>query len=113
MHRTDQLYSLEWFDQYIPEKILGHYFQNVDCAQLNWNHKVEKIKNIVTSWQQRDLTYQGRALLINALMTSTLWYNVTSLPVPSWVVTEVEQIIYGFFWNNKRPCVQRHLCIAC
>ena len=48
-HRTDQPYGFEWFNQYIPEKILGQYFGNVDCTQLNWNHKVEKIKNIVTS----------------------------------------------------------------
>ena len=75
VHRTDRSYGLEWFNQYIPEKILEQYFGNVDCTQLNWNHKVEKIKNIVTSWQHRDLSYKGRALLINALMTSTLWYN--------------------------------------
>ena len=46
-HRTDQPYGFEWFNQYIPEKILGQYFGNVDFTQLNWNHKVEKIKNIV------------------------------------------------------------------
>ena len=31
-HRTDQPYGFEWFNQYIPEKIIGQYLGNVDCT---------------------------------------------------------------------------------
>ena len=37
--------------------------------------------NIIGAWCHRDLILKGRALLINSLLTSTLWYNVTSLAV--------------------------------
>ena len=29
------------------------------------------------SWRHRELSFKERALLINSLLTSTLWYNVT------------------------------------
>ena len=79
--RTDQLYGFEWFNDFIPDKILGQFFGNVDCTQKNWEAKIEKIKNIVAAWRHRELSFKGRALLIT-LLTSTLWYNVTSLSMP-------------------------------
>ena len=34
----------------------------------------------------RELSYKGKALVINGLLTSNLWYNVMSLLVPSWAI---------------------------
>ena len=81
----------------------------MDCSHLNWNSKVQKIDNIIAAWRQRDLSYKGKALIINSLLTSSLWYNVTSLSVPSWVITQMEQAVYNFFWGNKHPLVNRDL----
>ena len=108
-HRTDQLHDFDWYNDYIPEKILGQFFGNVDCAQKNWEAKLQKINRIIGAWRHRDLSLKGRALLINTLLTSTLWYNVTSLPVPPWASAQIEQAIYSFFWNYKRPMVNRDI----
>ena len=107
--RTEQLHDFDWYNDFIPEKILGQYFGNVDCSQINWETKIQKINNVIGVWQHRDLSLKGRALLINSLLTSTLWYNVISLSVPSWACAQIEQAIYGFFWNNKHPLVNRDI----
>ena len=107
--RTDQLFDFAWYNDYIPDKILGQFFGNVDCSLLNWNAKVQKIDNIIAAWRQRDLSYKGKALIINSLLTSSLCYNVTSLAVPPWVITHIEQAVYNVFWSNKHPLVNREL----
>ena len=103
----DQPYGFEWFNDYIPDKVLGQFIGNVDCSRLNWEAKIKKLNNIIDAWCHRDLSFKGRALVINALLTSTLWYNATSLSVPAWASTRIEQIIYRFFWSNKHPLVNR------
>ena len=42
VHRTDQLHGFEWFNDYIPDTILGQYFGNVDCTRMNWEAKIQK-----------------------------------------------------------------------
>ena len=108
-NRTDQLYDFAWYNDYSPDKILGQFLGNVDCSLLNWNAKISKINNIIAAWRQRDLSYKGKALIINSLLTSTLGYNVTSLSVPSWVITQIEQSVYNFFWGDRHPFVNRDI----
>ena len=43
---TDQLFRFDWYNDFIPDKILGQYFGNVDCTQRKWEAKIQKINNI-------------------------------------------------------------------
>ena len=108
-HRSEQLGGFDWFNDFIPDKILGQFIGNVDCVRCNWEAKIQKINNIIGAWRHRDLSYKGRALVINGLLTSTLWYNATSLPVPSWAIAQIEESIYDFFWNYKRHLVNKDI----
>lgn len=107
-HRTEQLGDFDWFD-FIPEKILGQFIGDVDCTRRNWEAKIQKINNIIAAWRHRGLSYKGKVLVINGLLTSTLWYNATSLPVPSWAIAQIDQSIYNFFWNYKRHLVNKDI----
>ena len=100
--RSDQLHGFQWFNDYIPEKILGLFFGNVDCTRINWDVKIQKINHTIAAWRHRDLSYKGKALVVNGLLASTLWYNATSLPMPAWAISQIEQSLYDFFWNYKR-----------
>ena len=40
--------------------------------------------------------------MINGLLASTLWYNATSIPIPTWAILQIEQSLYDFFWSYKR-----------
>ena len=107
--RSDQLFNLTWYNDYIPDKILGFSFGNIDCTRLNLEPRIRTITNTIAAWKHRDLSYKGRALVINGLLTSTLWYVVTSHHIPSWAIMEIEQALYQFFWDNKRPLITRDL----
>ena len=99
--------GFDWFNDYIPEKILGLYFGNIDCMQLNLQPRLSKINNTITAWSNRNLSFKGKTLVINGLLTSVLWYHATALPIPAWAVRDSEQSIYRFFWSNKMPLVKR------
>ena len=64
-------------------RFLASLFGNVDCTRLNWESKIEKINRIIAAWRHRELSYKGKALVINGLLASTLWYNATSIPIPT------------------------------
>ena len=57
----------------------------------------------------RELSYKGKALVINGLLTSNLWYNVMSLLVPSWAIAQIEASIYKFFWNYQHHLVNKDI----
>ena len=95
--RTDQLLSFDWYNTYIPEKILGLFFGNVDCTKLNIERRLQSLRNTIAAWKHRDLSFNGKALVINGFLTSTLWYTATSIHLPPWAITEIEQEIYHFF----------------
>ena len=97
------------FDEFIPAKILGQFIGNEDCTRRNWEAKIQKINNIIAAWRHRNLSYKGKALVINGLLTSTLWHNSTSLPVPSWAIAQIEESIYNFFWSYKRHLVNKDI----
>jgi len=108
-HRTDNLLNFDWYNDFIPDKILGHFFGNIDCNKRNLEPRILKIKTTIDAWQHRDLSYKGKSLVINGLLTSTLWYTATSTHMPSWAISEIENLIYNFFWNNKRPLTTRDI----
>ena len=82
---------------------------NVDCTRSNWKARIQKINNIIPAWRHRDLSYKGKALVINSLLTTTLWYNATSLPVPSWAIAQIEESMYNLFWDYKRHLVNKDI----
>ena len=108
-HRTEQLGDFDWLNDFIPDKILGQFIGNVDCTRRNWEAKIQKINNIIAAWSHRNLSFKGRVLVINGLLTSTVWYNATSLAVPSWAIAQIEESIYNFFWNYKRHWVNKDI----
>ena len=109
MERTDQLHGFQWYNDYIPEKILGLFFGNVDCTRLNREAKIKRINSIITAWRYRDLSFKGKALVIHGLLTSTLFYNATTLAMPAWAISQIEELIYDFFWNYKRHLVNKDI----
>ena len=78
---------------YIPEPILGLYFGNTDCTLRNIQPRITKIQNTINAWANRDLSFKGKALLINGLLTSVLWYRSTAITFPPWAVRDIEHII--------------------
>ena len=82
-------------------KILGIYFSKnkVECENLNWRDKVKNIRQTLNLWRMRCLTIQGRAILINTMFMSKLWYSLAVISIPQWARNCIQKECSNFLWN--------------
>ena len=68
-----------------PIKILGIWFHpNYNLMQkVNFEEKLDKIKDLVELWKKRKLTLMGKIAIINSLVISQFNYPLASLTTPS------------------------------
>ena len=100
-HQTDTPTDFDWTNTHLPDKLQGIYVVNTDCTIKNIEHKLHKLRNIIATWKHRDLSLKGRALVINDLLTSTLWHHVANIHIPTWAIQETKDLIYDLVWNGK------------
>ena len=78
---------------HLPDKVLGIYVDNTDCTNKNTEHKLRKLRNIIAKWKHRDLSLKGGALVINGLLTSTLWYHVANILIPALRINTIRRLL--------------------
>ena len=81
-------------------KILSVYFSNSALEIRNQEHRVCKLEKRLNLWKCRTLSLKGKAMIINTIGASGLWYTATVLPMPEWVL-----------WNGKTELVKRRTCL--
>lgn len=95
--------------------ILGIVFMNHISEdlqyELNFAPKINKIKEICSTWLNRNLPMKGKVVLIQSLMSSLLQYPSSCLATLLRVIAEYKQIITDFFWSGKRGKVSYNLLI--
>ena len=97
---------------WVPDKlkILGVYFGNANTDHANWDNRISKLEKRLNMWKSRTLSFKGKAIIINTLGASGLWYTATVIPMPDWVHTNVTKLIYDFLWNGKTEQVKPEVC---
>ena len=64
---------------------------------------LEKMKIILQTWKQRNLTLLGKVLVINSLVVSTLVYRMSVLPLLSkQYYNAYNKMILDFIWEGKK-----------
>ena len=58
-------------------------------------------------WKSRDLTVQGKVLLIKANVHSAIAYELEARDIPNKYRDELTSIVNDFLWNGKRPLVSK------
>ena len=69
------------------------------------------MENALNSWRQRSLSYKGKALVINALTRSRVWYVASLIHVPRWISVELTTLIFKFSWSGKWDLVARRVVV--
>ena len=103
--RTDSPINIIWSS--VKIKVLGVFLGPGNLDEINWRPRITSVENALNSWRQRSLSYRGRALVINALALSRVWYVASLIPVPPWVLSELTSLVFKFFWSGKRDLVAR------
>ena len=107
--RSDQPVDLAWTSDKL--KVLGGVIGPGDVVEDNWRPRIVAVENVLQSWKVRALSCRGRALVVNALALSRIWYVASLFSVPSWVIRELNSPVFNFFWKGKRELVARRVVV--
>ena len=78
-------------------------------ASLNYNEKLEKVKELLRCWKYRRLTLLGKISVIKSLIVSQLVYLLSPLRSNYKVLNEINDLLYTFLWNDKGDKIKRKL----
>ena len=97
----------------IPVKCLGIYIgeDKKEIDILNWENKIQKIKNILNMWRMRNLTYYGKVIIVKILAASQIVYTASAAHTPVSVIKILNKLLYQFIWNSNKEKVKRSVCI--
>ena len=78
---------------------------------FNWLPGIEAVEKCLNCWRSCSLSYGGKALVSNALALSRIWYVASLVHIPSWALSQVNKLVFNFFWSSKRDLVARNVVI--
>lgn len=72
-----------------------------------FSEKIERVKNILSSWSASRLTLLCKITIIKALATSQIVRVLTSLPTHQGALKEINTLLYDFLWESKGDKIKR------
>ena len=104
-------FGLNWVTKL---RILGVHFSNglVSVESDNWRAKLDKLELVLNLWKQRDLSFLGRALIVNVLGASRFYHVAKIISPPNWVCERFNRLVWPFTWKGKMENVSRKRCCA-
>ena len=109
MERSCQPVHLDWTS--VKVKVLGVVIALGNLEELNWHPRIDAVDHLLSSWRARSLSFSGKALVINALALSPVWYVAALIHLPPWVLKELNSLPFKFFWSGKRDLVFRAVVV--
>ena len=89
-------------------KILGIYFTYDTNLRnkLNFDKVETKLKRVLDTWKQRQLTIFGRKEIVGTLALSQVYYVTNMIDPPENNLKRIKQLIVDFIWNGRRPKIK-------
>ena len=103
--RLDASVPIKWTKAVI--KVLGVYLGNGNLEEENWLPGINAFEKCLNSWRSRSLSYSGKARIVNALPLSRVWCIASLISMPDWVASELNTLVFSFFWSGKLDLVAR------
>ena len=103
-------YDLNWRDSSEEGiKILGITWYNdfKKTCETNYQNLYDKINLRLNHLSTRYLSIKGRALVLNTLALSKIWYTATVLPMPKAFSKKMEARMALFLWKDKGHYLSR------
>ena len=77
---------------------LGHNKEQTD--KLNWDCKINVMENRIKTWKPRNLSLNGKILIIKTLLLSVINLQATVLPITDGLEKRLNKLIYNYLWNG-------------
>ena len=91
-------------------QVLGVTFsnENANSVEENYESKLGKIKNIISSWNRRYISLKGKITIVKTLLLPLLTHVITALPrPPKDFMVGLKSTLFQFIWNGKVDRVKR------
>lgn len=88
-------------------QILGIKFDSYGSGQKNWEELVGKVAKKIGFWGLRDLTLEGKVLIIKTMILPLVLYVAAIIPPPRMVLNCLIRQVMGFFWGSKCERLKR------
>lgn len=107
--RNDSPVAIDWSSAMI--KVLGIFIGFGDVMAANWEPQIEAVSKCLSSLRTCSLSLSGKALVANALALSRIWYVASLVHMPQWVLSDLNCLLFKFFWSDKRDLVHRDVVV--
>ena len=83
-------------------KYLGVFLGEDSMLKKNWDNVLEKLEGRLKKWKWLlpSMSYRGRTLIINNLVSSSLWHRLACVDPPPKLLSKVQAILVDFFWDK-------------
>ena len=79
-----------------------------DISELNYIPKIDLMRGVFNTWQQRNLSLAGRITIAQCLGLSMVTYLASVLPdPPETIFKEIDSLFFGFIWGGKNDKIKR------
>jgi hypothetical protein len=65
-----------------------------------WEPVLARIRNRLSGWKSRFLSFGGRLILLKSVLTSLLVYALSFFKAPSCIIYVIESLLIRFFWGG-------------
>lgn len=95
-------------------KALGIYFgtNKAECHKLNWDSKLESCQTLINAWNKRNLTMNGRILVIKSILIPKFTYLLQNLEPTKQILNDINTMFYKFLWKGKNDKIKRATVIG-
>ena len=85
-------------------KICGIWYCNMaeNEYKLNITEKIEKLSHKIKLWKSRNLTFEGKSLIVKTFGLSQLIYILQVYKLKDECAKKIERILFGFLWLSSR-----------
>jgi hypothetical protein len=90
-------------------KICGLWYCNDSSEEykLNVSEKIIKMECMLKKWRSRNLTFEGKSLIIKTFGLSQLVYVLQVVHIDDECIKKLERIMYGFIWLGTKSDKER------
>ena len=90
-------------------KILGifHYENERKTIEMNWNIVIKKLEKTINAFLNRCLTIFQKAIIINSLLLSKVWYVAHTLPLNKIFAQKIIFLIFRYLWKSNYHPIRR------
>ena len=83
-------------------KYLGVFVGDKEYMKRNWENALEVVEGRVRKWRWifPKLSYKGRVLVLNNLVSFMLWHRLTCVDPPPDLLPKVQAILVNAFWDK-------------